>query len=66
MEDLKNVSKETAYGLGYIKGRFDAVVYGQWDKNGYCYVCGFWTCYCGDYNYCPKCGAKMCGGSENG
>lgn len=30
----------------------------QWDKNGYC-SCGFWTCYCGDYDYCPKCGAKM-------
>ena len=35
------------------------VVHGRWDRSGYCSVCDFWTCYCGDYHYCPNCGAKM-------
>ena len=35
------------------------VVHGRWDRSGYCSECDFWTCYCGDYNYCPHCGTKM-------
>ena len=37
------------------------VVHGRWDRSGYCSECNFWTCYCGDYHYCPNCGAKMDG-----
>lgn len=37
----------------------EPVVHGRWDRSGYCSVCDFWTCYCGDYHYCPNCGAKM-------
>ena len=29
---------------------------GEWDRSGYCSVCDFWTCYCGDYNFCPNYG----------
>lgn len=51
------------FSCGPCKGFKDKTKYieqkhSQWDKNGYC-SCGFWTCYCGDYDYCPKCGAKM-------
>ena len=38
---------------------------GEWDRSGYCSVCDFWTCYCGDYHFCPNCGADMRKG-ENG
>ena len=40
------------------KAKYIEQKHSQWDKNGYC-SCGFWTCYCGDYDYCPKCCAKM-------
>lgn len=41
------------------------VVHGRWDRNGYCTVCDFWTCYGSDYNYCPNCGARMDKGAKN-
>ena len=39
----------------------DIVPHGKWDRNGYCSVCDFWTCYCNDYKFCPNCGARMNG-----
>ena len=48
------------------------VVHGRWKCHGdcgvtECSVCG-WSIeeYAGDYAYCPECGARMDGGSENG
>ena len=48
------------------------VVHGRWKCHGdcgvtECSVCG-WSIeeYAGDYAYCPECGARMNGGSENG
>ena len=48
------------------------VVHGRWKCHGdcgvtECSVCG-WSIeeYVGDYAYCPECGARMDGGSENG
>lgn len=48
------------------------VVHGRWGDNGIpdsmlsgCSVCGF-TCGAHSFLYCPMCGAKMDGGTENG
>lgn len=38
--------------------------HGKWDRSGYCSNCNYWTCYCGDFNYCPNCGARMDGDEE--
>lgn len=70
MEDLCNVSKETAYELGYIKGLSDAVVHGRWEKNNYIWdeiPTSYCSC-CGQsiadecilwFKFCSNCGAKM-------
>ena len=50
----------TEYDLDEIEAADVASVkHGQWDRSGYCSECDFWTCYCGDYHYCPNCGTKM-------
>lgn len=70
MEDLRNVSRETAYELGYVKGLSDAVVHGKWlfpTKIGgrawnipHCSACEGVPCGTDENTkYCAICGARM-------
>lgn len=64
---LLDTLPENGPWVGNIKGLVDHLIangvtiqkHGRWDRNGYCSECDFWTCYCGDYHYCPNCGADM-------
>lgn len=72
-DDLVN-----AFNDGYKQGKIDAVVRGRWvgktpetrheyvyPLNYKCSNCGFLAKYDG-WRYCPNCGAKMDGGTDNG
>ena len=40
------------------------VVYGEWDDESICSVCGCGVTPWNAMNYCPNCGAKMDGGEK--
>lgn len=75
---------DTVRGAGYVVAVEDIaeaptvdaapVVYGRWDKNGICTVCGYPIPTDSKYDFideddcffCYHCGAKMDGGDEDG
>ena len=69
----------SAYNEGVAYGAEKAVRHGRWERvTSYgtykCSACGAWDTNCDDYygshyvteqNFCPNCGAKMDGGTDN-
>ena len=57
------------YHEGYMAGKADAIVHGQWEMYKVppmmcCSECDWGTAIQSDFNYCPNCGAKMDGRSN--